>query len=222
MRLVLLGPAGAGKGTQARLLSERLNVPHISTGEILRHEIDRGTELGMIAKSLIDDGNLVSDEVANAIVLQRLGMPDTHKGYILDGYPRTVPQAEAYTECLKERRNDLTAVIDLEVNEEEIIRRLSGRLACSSCDANFHLTSMPPLVPGVCDYCNSPLVQRDDDKPAAIAHRLQLYRLKTQPLIDYYRGQRKLITIDARHGVERTFEAISRKLGLDGGYLEEL
>lgn len=222
MRLVLLGPAGAGKGTQARLLAERLSVPHISTGEILRHEIERKTELGMMAKLLIDDGNLVSDEVANAIVLQRLGLTDTRRGFILDGYPRTVPQAEAFTECLKVRKEDLTAVIDLEVNEEEIIRRLSGRMACSGCDANYHLTSMPPLTPGVCDHCGSPLVHRDDDKPEAIAHRLHLYRVKTQPLIDYYRAQRKLITINARHGVERTFEAICRKLGLDGGYLEDV
>ncbi|MBW3623855.1 MAG: adenylate kinase [Armatimonadetes bacterium] len=222
MRLVLLGPAGAGKGTQARLLSERLGAPHISTGEILRHEIDAGSELGKIAKELIDDGNLVSDEIVNALVIQRLQLPDTRRGFILDGYPRTVPQAEALLHYLKDHHQELTAVIDLEVNEEEIIRRLSGRMTCSGCGANFHKTSMPPITPGVCDYCGSPLIHRKDDSPEAIAHRLQHYRQKTQPLIDYYRGQRKLITIDARHGVERTFEAISRKLGLDGGYLEDL
>lgn len=217
MRLALLGPAGAGKGTQARLLSERLGVPHISTGDILRDEIEAGTELGHIAQKLIDGGNLVSDDVVNTLVVQRLDLPDTQRGFILDGYPRTVPQAEALSHYLKDHRQELTAVIDLEVNEEEIVRRLSGRLACSGCDANFHKTSMPPLVPGRCDYCGSPLVQRHDDTSDAIAHRLQIYRQKTQPLIDYYRERRKLITVNARHGVERTFEAISRKLGLDGG-----
>jgi adenylate kinase len=221
LRLVLLGPGGAGKGTQARLLSEKLDVPHISTGEILRHEIEAGTELGRIAKSLIDDGNLVSDEVVNAIVLQRLELPDTRRGFILDGYPRTVPQAEALRDCLKSHRLELTAVIDLEVNEDEIIRRLSGRMTCSGCGANFHKTSMPPLVAGVCDHCGSRLVHRPDDEPEAIAHRLQIYRQKTQPLIDYYRDLKKLITVNARHGVERTFEAISRQLGLDGGFLED-
>jgi len=222
LRLVLLGPAGAGKGTQARLLSERLGVPHISTGEILRHEIEAGTELGLRAKALIDDGNLVSDEVVNAIVHQRLTLPDAEKGFILDGYPRTYSQAEDFETFKKERHFTLTAVIDLEVDEAEIIRRLSGRRVCSGCGATFHLTSIPPLMPGRCDFCGSPLLHRDDDTPEAIRRRLQIYRLNTQPLIDYYRRRRKLITVDARHGVERTFEAICLKLGLDEESPEEV
>ena len=221
MRLILLGPAGAGKGTQARLLSERLGIPHVSTGEVLRHEIEAGTDLGLRAKELIDSGMLVSDEVVNAIIHQWLGLPEAARGYILDGYPRTVPQAEAFYDFNKERGFRLTAAIDLEVDEAEIIRRLSGRRVCSGCGATFHLTSIPPLVPGKCDFCGSPLLHREDDTPEAIRRRLQVYRLSTQPLIDYYRRRRKLITVDARHGVERTFESICQQLGLEGDLSEE-
>ena len=215
MRLILLGPAGAGKGTQAKLLSERLGIPHVSTGEILRQEIGEGTELGIKAKALIDNGNLVSDEVANAIVQQRLAQLDISRGFILDGYPRTVSQAEAFEQFKNDRHLTLTAAIDFEVDEAEIVRRLSGRRVCSGCRAIFHMTSIPPIEEGLCDYCGSKLLHREDDKPEAIRRRLQVYRLSAQPLIDYYRKRRLLINVDARHGVERTFETLCQKLGLD-------
>jgi adenylate kinase len=211
----MLGPPGAGKGTQARLLSERLGMPHLSTGEVLRREIEAGTELGVIAMRLIDAGNLVSDEIVNGIVHNRLSQPDAERGFILDGYPRTAPQAKDLDAFLESRRNELTAVIDLEVDDAEIERRLSGRRVCSGCGANFHLTSIPPLTPEKCDFCGSPLLHREDDKPESIRRRLQIYRLKTQPLIDFYRSKRKLVAVNARHGVERTFEAVCHILGLD-------
>jgi adenylate kinase len=217
----MLGPPGAGKGTQGRLLSERLGVPHISTGVVLRQEIEAGTELGRRAKTMIDKGNLVNDEIANAIVQSRLSLPDVDKGFILDGYPRTVPQAKNLDAFLNETQQPLTAAIDFEVDESEIVRRISGRMSCSGCGASFHLTSIPPLVAGICDYCGSKLQQREDDSPEATRRRLKVYRLRTQPLIDYYRAQRKLFAIDARHGVERTFEAVCQRLGLEDSYAED-
>jgi adenylate kinase len=211
----MLGPPGAGKGTQARLLSERLGVPHISTGDVFRREIELGTELGKKAKELIDDGNLVGDDIVNGIVRNRISQPDAANGFILDGYPRTTPQAEDLDAFLASKGQPLSAVVDFEVDDEEIERRLSGRRVCSGCGASFHLTSIPPITPGKCDFCGSDLLHREDDKPEAIRRRLQVYRLKTQPLIDFYRERKKLLAVDARHGVERTFEAVCLKLGLD-------
>ncbi len=215
MRLILLGPPGGGKGTQGKMLAARLAVPHISTGDILRQEIETGTDLGRKARALIDKGNLVSDAMINAIVHQRLRLPDVAHGFILDGYPRTVPQALKLEEVNREFHMPLDAALDLEVDETELIRRISGRRVCSGCGATFHLTSMPPIQPTRCDHCGSPLTHREDDAPEAIRRRLQIYRLRTQPLIDFYRDRKILFAVDTRRGVEHTFEAILRILGLD-------
>lgn len=215
MRLVLLGPPGAGKGTQARLLAEKLDLPHISTGEMLRAAVEQQTELGLRVKGVMDRGELVPDDLIIAVVEERLARPDAQEGFLLDGFPRTVAQAEALEALLAKQGRPLTAVLDLEVDEAEIVRRLSGRRVCEGCGANFHVTSMPPVVAGKCDHCGSNLIQREDDTPEAITRRLQVYRAQTQPLIDFYRDRKLLKTVNARQGVERTFEAICLVLGID-------
>jgi adenylate kinase len=212
---VLLGPPGAGKGTQARLLAEKLDLPHISTGEMLRAAVEQQTELGLRVKEVMDRGELVPDDLIIAVVEERLARPDAQEGFLLDGFPRTVAQAEALEALLAKQGRPLTAVLDLEVDEAEIVRRLSGRRVCEGCGANFHVTSMPPVVAGKCDHCGSNLIQREDDTPEAITRRLQVYRAQTQPLIDFYRDRKLLKTVNARQGVERTFEAICLVLGID-------
>lgn len=218
MRLVLLGPPGAGKGTQARLLAEKLRAPHISTGEILRAAVEAQSDLGKRVKEIMDRGELVPDDVMVEVVRDRLTQSDAADGFILDGFPRTVPQAQALEQVLASLRRPLDVVLDLEVDEEEIIRRLSGRRVCEGCGANFHIVSLPPVEPGKCDFCGSRLIQRDDDTPEAISRRLQVYRAQTQPLIDFYRDRKLLRSVNARQGVERTFEAIAAVLGLDGAH----
>jgi adenylate kinase len=215
LKIVLLGPPGAGKGTQAKMLAEKLNVPHISTGEMLRDAVAAQSDLGKRVKEIMDRGELVPDDVMVEVVKERLSQPDAKDGFILDGFPRTVAQAEALEKMLAQMKRPLDAVVELDVGEDEIIRRLSGRWVCSSCGANFHTVTRPPIEAGKCDYCGSPLIQRDDDKPEAISRRLQVYRAQTQPLIDYYRERRLLRTVNGRQGVEKTLEAISEVLGID-------
>jgi len=182
---------------------------------MLRAAVEQQTELGLRVKEVMDRGELVPDDLIIAVVEERLARPDAQEGFLLDGFPRTVAQAEALEALLAKQGRPLTAVLDLEVDEAEIVRRLSGRRVCEGCGANFHVTSMPPVVAGKCDHCGSNLIQREDDTPEAITRRLQVYRAQTQPLIDFYRDRKLLKTVNARQGVERTFEAICLVLGID-------
>lgn len=186
MNTVFLGPPGVGKGTQASELSGEFSIPHISTGDILREEIKAGTELGRLARSFIDDGNLVPDRVAVDIIRNRLRRPDAQNGYILDGFPRTVPQAEMFEQLLKEMGSRLDLVVYLESAEDVLVRRLSGRRVCRDCGKIFHLVNMPPKVEGVCDACGGELYRRPDDEPEAVRNRLRVYREKTADLIRWY------------------------------------
>ncbi|HHX40386.1 MAG TPA: adenylate kinase [Armatimonadetes bacterium] len=196
MRLVLLGAPGAGKGTLAKQLSKALGVVHISTGDIFREEVAAGTELGKKAKSYMDRGALVPDEVVIGMVKQRLSRPDVNAGFILDGFPRTAPQAEALDRVLEESSRPLDAVLDIVVPEETVVRRLSGRRVCRGCGAIYHVDTMPTKQEGVCDKCGGEVYQRDDDQPEAIRHRLRVYAEATAPLTDYYRTKGLLRPVD--------------------------
>ncbi|OGW85701.1 MAG: adenylate kinase [Omnitrophica bacterium RIFCSPLOWO2_01_FULL_45_10b] len=191
-RIVLLGPPGAGKGTHAKILSERYGIPHISTGDLLRSQIQSGTALGKRAKTFIDNGRLVPDDLVVEMVKDRLGEPDVRAGYILDGFPRTVEQAKALDEMLKENKAPLNLVLEFDTSEAVIINRLSGRRTCARCNANYHVRNIPPKREGICDQCGSPLVQRKDDQPETIRKRLEVYERQTAPLIEFYK-QRQLL-----------------------------
>ncbi len=205
MNIVFLGPPGAGKGTQAVGLSREFGIPHISTGDILREEIKAGTELGKLAQSYIDDGNLVPDRVAVDIIKHRLAKDDAKNGYILDGFPRTIPQAEMLEELLTELGTALDRVIYLDAAEEVIVKRLSGRRICRECGKIFHIDNMPPRVSGICDLCGGELYQRPDDQPEAIRHRLHVYREKTADLIQWYADKKLLTRVDANIAREETY-----------------
>ena len=196
MKLILLGPPGAGKGTQAKMLTERFGIPQISTGDILRAAVKDGTPMGVKAKSFMDAGALVPDEVVVGIVRERLQKADCASGFILDGFPRTVAQADALRETLAELGRDLDAVISLEVDTEALVERLTGRRTCKNCGKGFHVKFDPPRLDGVCDACGGQLVQRDDDKESTIRNRLAVYQEQTSPLIAYYRQQDLLASID--------------------------
>lgn len=189
MRLILLGPPGAGKGTQAKMLTERYGIPQISTGDILRAAGAAGTFLGREAKTYMDRGALVPDEVVIGIIRDRLTQSDCQRGYILDGFPRTGAQAEALTATLKALKAELTAVVSLEVQETELVRRLAGRRTCKNCGEAFHVEFHPPRKANICDKCGGPLVQREDDGEETIRRRLRVYREETEPLIEYYRAR---------------------------------
>jgi adenylate kinase len=206
--LVLLGPPGVGKGTQAKLLQERLGVPQISTGDLLREAVARATPIGLKAKTYMDAGELVPDDVIIGIVEERLAKPDAREGFLLDGFPRTVPQAEALAALLDKHSIPLDAVLALEGNEETLVRRLSGRRVCSSCAATYHVDNAPPKVEGVCDQCSGSLIVRDDDRPEAIRNRLQVYARSTAPLLDFYRERGQLLTVDASGTAAEVFEAV--------------
>jgi len=211
MRLVMFGAPGAGKGTQAKRLSERLGVPHISTGNMLRENIEQGTELGRAARSYMDRGELVPDDIINGMVRVRLEESDCEHGFILDGYPRTIPQAEALDRMLGEMGIELDAVFDLEVPDEEIVRRLSGRRVCRRCGASYHVVFNPPKQPGVCDVCGGELYQREDDTEEAVLNRIAVYKRKTKPLLEYYVRQGLLRTVDGTGSIDEIF---GRLLGL--------
>ena len=191
----MLGPPGAGKGTQAKLLSEKFNIPHISTGGILRDEVSGGSELGNKAQRFITSGELVPDEIVVEVVLKRLNKPDAQKGFILDGFPRTLKQAEQLSVALSQSDYPIDLVIYFATSTQVSIKRLSGRRVCKKCGANFHLTNMPPKSEGICDFCGGELYLRDDDKEKTIERRLTIYQRETSGLIDYYKNGGKLIEV---------------------------
>ncbi|MDE2060403.1 MAG: adenylate kinase [candidate division NC10 bacterium] len=213
MRLVLLGPPGAGKGTQARLLTAKFDAAHVSAGDLLRQAVADGSELGQAAKSIMAQGALVPDGVVIEIIEERLGRPDCASGYILDGFPRTLRQAEALSEVLKVLRAPLDWVISVEVSEDDLVSRLAGRRICRACGSMFHVDTKPPAQVGVCDNCGGQLFQRDDDKENTIRHRLRVYREQTEPLIAYYNKMGLLRRIDGHGTIEEIAERIHQALG---------
>lgn len=212
MQIVLFGPPGAGKGTQAKFISEAYNIPHISTGDILRENVREGTALGKKAKTFMDKGALVPDELLIDIIKDRLQKPDTRKGFLLDGFPRTIAQAEALDPILDDINKKLDAVVNVDVSANELIRRLSGRRTCRACQATYHVKSNPPKVAGVCDQCGGELYQRADDTEAAIKHRIDVYKTQTQPLIDYYRKKGLLTDIDGEREIDEVRSDIMKAL----------
>ena len=211
MRLILLGPPGAGKGTQAERLSEELEVPHISTGDILRQAVADGTPLGLEAKKIMEAGELVSDEIMLGIIRERLAQPDALRGYILDGYPRTLPQASALDRLLNERSEPPVVIANIDVDREELVKRISGRRSCPNCKAVFNVHGQPPQEPDVCDACGRMLVQRADDEEGTVRQRLAVYDRQTRPLLDYY-GNR-VTNIDGQGTPQEVFERLSALVG---------
>ncbi|MGI6122933.1 MAG: adenylate kinase [Acetivibrionales bacterium] len=207
MRLILLGPPGAGKGTQATVLSETLKIPHISTGDIFRANIKGGTPLGLLAKSYIDSGKLVPDDVTIDIVANRLSDEDCASGFIMDGFPRTIPQAQMFDEMLGKLDRKVEAVINIIADDSIIIKRLSGRRMCS-CGKTYHIANNPPKVEGKCDVCNSSLYIRDDDKEETIKERLKIYHEQTSPLVDYYQKKGLILNFDGTKPIEVTTREI--------------
>ena len=213
MKIVMLGAPGAGKGTQAKKIAGKYGIPHVSTGDIFRANIKNGTKLGMQAKAYMDAGNLVPDEITIGMLLDRIHQEDCEKGYVLDGFPRTIPQAESLTAALKERGESIDYAIDVDVPDENIIRRMSGRRACLSCGATYHIVYNAPKKEGVCDQCGEPLVLRDDDKPETVQNRLNVYHRQTQPLIDYYKKEGVLAQVDGTQDMDKVFADITAVLG---------
>ena len=208
MRLIILGPPGAGKGTQAKMLKEKFQIPQISTGDILRHAVKDNTDLGVRAKSFMDAGQLVPDDVVVGLIKERIKQADCETGFILDGFPRTMIQAEKLSETLTEMDLTIDTVVDLEVNADEVISRLAGRSTCPECGAMFHEESRPPKVLGVCDGCGGTLAQRQDDNSETILKRLEVYQESTAPLKEFYMRQGNLKTVIARGSVEEIFSRV--------------
>ena len=212
MKIVMLGAPGAGKGTQAKMIASKYQVPHISTGDIFRANIKNGTELGKKAKEYMDQGLLVPDELTVDLVIDRLSQDDCKKGYILDGFPRTIPQAEALDAALAKRGEKMDFAIDVDVPDENIISRMSGRRACTGCGATYHIVYNPSKKGDICEVCGETLILRDDDKPETVQKRLTVYHDQTQPLIDYYTGQNILKTVDGTQDMNDVFAAITEIL----------
>ena len=213
MKIVMLGAPGAGRGTQADKIAEKYNIPHISTGDIFRSNIKAGTELGKKAKSFIDQGLLVPDEVTIGMLLDRIHEVDCENGYILDGFPRTIPQAESLTAALEENGEAIDFALDVEVPDANIVNRMAGRRACLKCGATYHTEFAAPKKEGICDKCGSELVLRDDDKPETVQKRLEVYHEQTHPLIDYYKKKGVLHAIDGTLSMETVFKNIVDILG---------
>jgi len=213
MKIIMLGAPGAGKGTQAKMIADKYSVPHISTGDIFRANIKQGTELGKKAKSYMDQGALVPDSLTCDLVMDRIAKDDCKNGFVLDGFPRTIPQAEALTEALSKIDQSMDFAIDIEVNDADIIERMGGRRACLDCGATYHIVNIPPKKEGICDRCGKALVLRDDDKPETVKKRLDVYHEQTQPLIDYYKKQGILHEVDGMLGMQEVFDAIIKILG---------
>ena len=213
MKIIMLGAPGAGKATQAKMIAEKYGVPHVSTGDIFRANIKNGTQLGMEAKKYMDQGLLVPDELTVRILLDRVAQDDCKNGYVLDGFPRTIPQAQVLDEALTKLGDKIDYAIDVDVPDENIIRRMSGRRACLTCGATYHIEHIPPKKEGICDKCGSELVLRDDDKPETVKNRLAVYHEQTQPLIDFYEKKGVLRTVDGTLPMEEVFAAITGILG---------
>lgn len=213
MKIIMLGAPGAGKGTQAKMIAEKYGVPHVSTGDIFRANIKNGTELGKEAKQYMDQGLLVPDELTVRILLDRVAQDDCKNGYVLDGFPRTIPQAEVLDSELSKLGDHIDYAIDVDVPDENIIKRMSGRRACLTCGATYHIEHVPPKTEGICDKCGSELVLRDDDKPETVKNRLNVYHEQTQPLIDFYTNKGVLKTVDGTLPMKEVFAAITAILG---------
>ena len=213
MKIIMLGAPGAGKGTQAIKIAEKYGIPHISTGDIFRANIKNGTELGKKAKEYMDKGALVPDELTCDLVVDRIHQDDCTNGFVLDGFPRTIPQAEALDAALTKDNETMDFAIDVDVPDENIVNRMSGRRACLNCGATYHIVSAPPKVEGVCDHCGGNLTIRDDDKPETVQKRLTVYHDQTQPLIDYYRKAGILHSVDGTKPLDDVFADIVKVLG---------
>ena len=213
MNIIMLGAPGAGKGTQAAVLCEHFGIPTISTGNMIREALKNGTEMGLKAKSFMDEGKLVPDEVVIGIVKERLSADDCKKGFILDGFPRTIPQAEALDAALNKIDQTMDYAIDVDVPDENIVNRMGGRRACLNCGATYHIVFNPTKVEGKCDACGADTVLRDDDKPETVQKRLAVYHEQTQPLIDYYKAQGILKSVDGTKPMDEVFSAIVGILG---------
>lgn len=213
MKIIMLGAPGAGKGTQAIKIAEKYGIPHISTGDIFRANIKNGTELGKKAKEYMDKGALVPDVLTCDLVVDRIHQDDCANGFILDGFPRTIPQAEALTNALNKDNESMDFAIDIEVPDENIVKRMGGRRACVNCGATYHIVSAPPKVEGVCDHCGGKLTIRDDDKPETVQKRLTVYHDQTQPLIDYYKKAGILHSVDGTKSLDDVFADVVSILG---------
>ncbi len=213
MKIIMLGAPGAGKGTQAKKIAAKYSIPHISTGDIFRANIKNGTELGLKAKSYMDAGGLVPDEITIGMLLDRIHQADCENGYVLDGFPRTIPQAKSLTEALKKNGEAIDFAVNVDVPDENIINRMSGRRACLNCGATYHIVYNAPKTENVCDTCGQELVLRDDDKPETVKKRLDVYHDQTQPLIDYYKNEGVLAEVDGTLDMEDVFQAIVKILG---------
>ncbi|MBO7514122.1 MAG: adenylate kinase [Lachnospiraceae bacterium] len=213
MKIIMLGAPGAGKGTQAKLIADQYQIPHISTGDIFRANIKNGTELGKKAKTFMDQGLLVPDELVVDLVVDRVAQDDCVNGYVLDGFPRTIPQATALDEALIKKGTGIDYALNVDVPDENIIRRMSGRRACVNCGATYHIVHIPTKVEGICDRCGSELILRDDDKPETVQKRLNVYHEQTQPLIDYYSKAGILVSVDGTKDMLEVFDDIQKILG---------
>ena len=213
MKIIMLGAPGAGKGTQAKRIAEKYSIPHISTGDIFRANIKNGTELGNKAKTYMDQGLLVPDELVVDLVVDRVNQEDCANGYVLDGFPRTIPQAEALDNALQALNQSMDYAINVEVPDENIVRRMSGRRACVDCGATYHIEYAPTKMENVCDNCQGGLILREDDKPETVQKRLNVYHEQTQPLIDYYTNKNILVEVDGTVDINDVFQAIVSILG---------
>ena len=213
MKIIMLGAPGAGKGTQAKMIADKYGIPHVSTGDIFRANIKEGTRLGIEAKKYMDQGQLVPDELTVKILLDRVAQEDCKNGYVLDGFPRTIPQAEVLDKALTELGEAVDYAINVDVPDENIVKRMGGRRACVSCGATYHLEHIPPKTEGICDRCGKELVLRDDDKPETVSKRLQVYHEQTQPLIDFYGAKGVLKEVDGTREMNEVFDAIGKILG---------
>ncbi len=212
MNLIMLGPPGAGKGTQAAMLAQRLGIPHVASGDLFREAVKAETDLGLMAKSYMDRGELVPDDVTIAMIRERLLKPDCQTGIILDGFPRTIEQAEALTGLFAEQARVIDAALFIDASEEELVRRLSSRWVCRNCEAVYNVISNPPKEEGKCDVCGGELYQRSDDQPETVRNRIHVYWKQTSPLIDYYRDEGLLITIKSEGGIEHVQQKILEAL----------